>query len=78
MKTVDLKEERLDLQMWINLARKEPLMLLTADGREFVHSEADDFEQKVETLRASPVSSAFSTPDRSRPAGYAWKKPKLR
>lgn len=36
MKTIDLKEENLDLEEVIKYARKETVLLLTSDGREFV------------------------------------------
>lgn len=34
-------------------------MLLTADGREFVLAEADDFDREAETLRASQAFQRF-------------------
>lgn len=59
MKTVNLTEEKLDLQALISLARKEPILLLTADGKEFVLAEADNFDQEVAVLRASPAFQRF-------------------
>ena len=59
MKTVNLEEETLDLHAVISLARKEPVVLLTADGKEFVLAEADDFEREVEALRGSRVFQRF-------------------
>lgn len=59
MKTVNLEEEKLDLEAVIQLARQEPVVLLTADGREFVLAEADDFEQEVEALRSSQAFQRF-------------------
>ena len=59
MKTVNLEEEKLDLEAVIQLARQEPVVLLTADGKEFVLAEADDFEQEVETLRSSQTFQRF-------------------
>jgi len=56
MRTIDLTDERLDLDAIIAIASDEPVILLTPDGREFFVSEADDFETEVDTLRAS---SAF-------------------
>ncbi|RJP32218.1 MAG: hypothetical protein C4527_06430 [Candidatus Omnitrophota bacterium] len=53
MKTIDLKDELLQLNDLIDLARKEPVLLLSPDGKEFLISEADNFEKEVETLRAS-------------------------
>jgi len=67
MKTVNLTEGKVDLQELINLARKEPILLLTADGKEFLLAEADDFEREVAVLRASPAFQRFLD-DRSRSA----------
>lgn len=53
MKTVDLGKSKVDLEGVINLARKEPVLLLMPDGREFFISEADNFEREVETPRGS-------------------------
>lgn len=53
MKTVNLEEGKFDLEAIINLARKEPVVLLAADGKEFFLAEADDFEREVEALRKS-------------------------
>ena len=59
MKTVNLEEEKLDLHAVINLACKEPVVLLTADGREFVVAQADDFDREVEALRGSQAFQRF-------------------
>jgi hypothetical protein len=59
MKTIRLDEVKLDLDSAINLARNEPLLLLTADGQEFFMSLADDFEQEVESLRHSQAFQRF-------------------
>ena len=59
MKTIRVDEEKLDLQKAIDLARKEPVVLLTADGKEFMLAEADDFEREVETLRGSQAFQRF-------------------
>ncbi|MGH7794621.1 MAG: hypothetical protein ACREQ2_06960 [Candidatus Binatia bacterium] len=59
MKTINLTEDKLDLEALITLAREEPVMLLTADGKEFVLAEADDFDQEVAALRASPAFQRF-------------------
>jgi hypothetical protein len=59
MKTINLAEERPDLEQVISLARQEPVLLLTADGREFLLSEADDFDKEVEALRASQAFQRF-------------------
>jgi hypothetical protein len=59
MKTIRLDEVQLDLDSAINLARNEPLLLLTADGQEFFMTLADDFEQEVENLRQSQAFQRF-------------------
>jgi hypothetical protein len=59
MKTVNLAEEKLGLEELINLAREGPVLLLTPDGKEFLVSEADDFEREVETLRGSQAFQRF-------------------
>jgi hypothetical protein len=59
MKTIHLEETPLDLLSVINLARREPLLLLTPLGEEFVVALADDFEQEVESLRRSQAFQSF-------------------
>lgn len=59
MKTVRLEKRRLNLKEAMNMADKEPVLLLTADGREFIISEADDFEKEVEILRKSHAFQKF-------------------
>jgi hypothetical protein len=59
MKTIDLDTTKLDLASVIDMARREPLLLLTADGQEFFMSLADDFEKEVESLRRSQAFQRF-------------------
>ena len=59
MKTVDLTKEKLDLEAVINIASREPILLVTSDGKEFCIAEADDFEREVETLRGSLAFQRF-------------------
>ncbi len=59
MKVIDLENEKLDVLDLIDLARQEPVLLLTADGREFMFSQADDFDQEVAALRASRAFQQF-------------------
>ncbi len=59
MRTIDLTDERLDLDAIIAIASDEPVILLTPDGREFFVSEADDFDKEVDTLRASEAFQRF-------------------
>ena len=68
MKTVNLKDETLDLETVINLARKETVVLLTPDGKEFVIAAADDFDQEVTALRNSQAFQRFLA-DRSQSTG---------
>ena len=59
MKMVRLQDETFDLEALINMASKEPILLLTADGKEFVLAEADDFDREVEILRGSQAFHQF-------------------
>ncbi|MGH9766727.1 MAG: hypothetical protein ACREAB_04765 [Blastocatellia bacterium] len=59
MRTVNLSQEKLNLEAIIALAAEEPLLLLTDDGKEFFISEADDFDREVEELRASQAFQDF-------------------
>jgi hypothetical protein len=59
MKTVHLGEAKIDLDSAIELARQEPLLLLTADGQEFLMALADNFEEEVQALRQSPSFQRF-------------------
>ena len=59
MKTVDLTQEQIDLTGLLELAQSGPILLLTADGQEFLLAEADDFEREVESLRASQTFQQF-------------------
>ena len=59
MKTIDLEKEKMDLAAVIKIARREPVLLVTPDGKEFCIAEADDFEKEVETLRGSQAFQRF-------------------
>jgi hypothetical protein len=59
MKTIDLQKEKLDLEAIIEMARREPVLLVTPDGKEFCIAEADDFEREVEGLRGSQAFQQF-------------------
>jgi PHD/YefM family antitoxin component YafN of YafNO toxin-antitoxin module len=59
MRTVNLEEEGLDLAAAIDLARKEPVLLVAPDGQEFLLAGADDFDEEVETLRGSLAFQRF-------------------
>ena len=66
MRTINLDDGRLDLASAIDLARQEPVLLVTSEGQEFLLAEADDFEKEAETLRESVPFQRFLD-DRSRP-----------
>jgi hypothetical protein len=59
MKTVNLQKEKLKLKDVINLARREPVLLITPDGKEYCIAEADDFEREVDALRGSQAFQKF-------------------
>jgi hypothetical protein len=59
MKTIQLDETRQDLISLIDLARQEPILLLTAGGEEFVIALADDFDLEVESLRRNQEFQRF-------------------
>ena len=61
MKIVHLqdKDKKVEVNDLVQMARKEPLLLLTEDGQEFVLSPADDFEKEVESLQASSSFQSF-------------------
>ncbi|MBW8878313.1 MAG: hypothetical protein JF614_25395 [Acidobacteria bacterium] len=52
----------------LDLARQEPVLLVTPDGHEFLLGEADDFEKEVEALRNSQAFQRFLD-ERSRSTG---------
>ena len=59
MKTIDLEKETIDLAEVIKIARGEPVLIVTPDGKEFCLAEADDFEKEVEVLRSSQSFQKF-------------------
>ncbi|MBI3468968.1 MAG: hypothetical protein HY000_38690 [Planctomycetes bacterium] len=59
MKTVDLGRQKMDLEAVIGLARQEPVLLLTPDGKELCVAGADDFEKEVQALRNSRAFQNF-------------------
>lgn len=59
MKTINLENEPLDLKALIELASHEPVLLITAQGKEFCFAPADDFDNEVETLRKSLAFQRF-------------------
>jgi hypothetical protein len=59
MKMINLAEQPIDITHILELAQEGPVVLLAADGREYVIAEADDFEQEVEQLRSSLAFQRF-------------------
>ena len=59
MKVIDLAQQEMDLSQALELAQAGPLILIAADGREYVLAETDDFDREVELLRASAAFQQF-------------------
>ena len=79
MRTVNLAEEPLDLAAVLHLASKEPVLLLTPDGKEFVLTEADDFEREVEgALEGARHFSNFWRSAQRISVGFHWRRSSAR
>lgn len=59
MKTIDLKKESANLPDVIGAACMEPVLIISDDGKEFIVSQADDFDEEVENLRNSLNFQSF-------------------
>lgn len=59
MKMINLAEQAIDITHILELAQEGPVLLLAADGREYVIAEADDFDHEVELLRNSLAFQRF-------------------
>ena len=59
MKTINLQDPQPSLADLLQVARREPVLLVEPTGGEFVLSAADDFDAEVAALRASPAFQAF-------------------
>lgn len=59
MKLINLAEQPIDISYILELAQEGPVVLLAADGREYVLAEADDFDREVEQLRNSVAFQRF-------------------
>lgn len=59
MKTIDLTTEAPTLQELVELADRENVLLKTAQGKQFVLAELDEFELEVTTLKNSQTFLAF-------------------
>jgi hypothetical protein len=67
MKTVDLACGTPNLPTLLDMASEDNLILRTADGREYVLAEIDDFDREVELVRQNQELMAFLE-QRSRPS----------
>jgi hypothetical protein len=59
MKMINLAEQPIDITYILELAQEGPVVLLAADGREYILAEADDFDREVEQLRSSLAFQRF-------------------
>jgi hypothetical protein len=59
VRTIELDGNNQELTSLINLAKEEPILLLTAAGEEFVIAPADDFDREVESLRGNQDFQRF-------------------
>ena len=59
MRSVDLRDEDLDLNQLLHLAEGRSVLVVARDGHEFILAEADDFDAEVEALRGSARFQSF-------------------
>ncbi len=59
MKTVNLTDDDSSLAEMLELAGEDTVLLRTAEGREFILAEVDDFETEVEKVRRNPELMQF-------------------
>ncbi|MCX7044850.1 MAG: hypothetical protein NTX50_05080 [Candidatus Sumerlaeota bacterium] len=59
MKSVDLSEETRSITELLDWASEEPVLIHTAQGKDFVLEEADDFEREAAMLGNSERFMAF-------------------
>jgi hypothetical protein len=59
MNIIDLTHQHVDILHALELAHDGPLVLIAPDGREYVLTEADDFDREVELLRSSTAFQQF-------------------
>jgi hypothetical protein len=67
MKSVDLACNTPNLPTLLRMASEDNLILCTADGREYVLAEVDDFDREVALVRQNQELMAFLE-QRSRPS----------
>jgi hypothetical protein len=59
MRRISLTEQPVDLNRLLELAQEGPVIVLAPNGKEYVFTEADQFEQEVEELRTSVAFQQF-------------------
>jgi hypothetical protein len=59
MKHVNLVEQPVDINHVLELAHEGPVVIIAADGKEYIITEANDFDQEVEQLRNSATFQQF-------------------
>lgn len=59
MRSVDLRNEKVDLSELLHLAEEGAVLVVASDGHEFVVAEADDFDAEVDALRGSSRFQSF-------------------
>lgn len=59
MRTIDLKREKRTLDDLLDLSSSEAVLIQTADGRQYVLEEVDDFEREVAMLGGSEKFMSF-------------------
>ena len=59
MKTVAVTKRAKGIQALLKKARKENLILRSADGHEFILAEVDDFNREIELTRSNKKLMAF-------------------
>jgi hypothetical protein len=53
MRSVDLRDAKVDLAELLHLAEEGAVLVVASDGHEFIVAEADDFDSEVDALRSS-------------------------
>ena len=59
MKTIELTSRSLSLPELLRIAHREPVLIRTPSGDEYVLSAVDAFEREVELMRLSPELQAL-------------------
>lgn len=59
MKRITLLDHPVDMAELLTLAQEGPVVLVAPNGKEYLLTEADDFEQEAEQLRSSVRFQAF-------------------